>query len=116
MANNSFYLTGNFSFLRASLFRSLGDFLLKVRPGPRLAAPAGLWWQLSAEKKNLEFPRLISNVAFPVFSAMYLEKSRHFSKRAGGKFGVKVFMMAASGHYGVGRFQAKVIMLRLLTY
>ena len=31
----------NFSFLRASLFRSLGDFLLKVRPGPRLAAPAG---------------------------------------------------------------------------
>ena len=50
-------------------------------------------------------------MAFSVFSAMYLDKSRHFSKRAGGKYGVKVFMISASGHYVVGRFQAKVIIL-----
>ena len=37
------FLSRNFSFLRASLFRSLGDFRLRVRPGTRLAAPADLW-------------------------------------------------------------------------
>ena len=97
------FFSKNFSFLVASLLKTLGDFFFNLDPW--LECPVRLVEEKSAEKLNLEPPRLTSRAAFPAFSSvMYLARSKHLSKIKGGKNGVNVDMVESSNQSVVERF------------
>ena len=97
------FFSKNFSFLAASLRKTLGDFFFNLDPW--LECPVRLVEEKSAEKLNLEPPRLTSRAAFPAFSSvMYLARSKHLSKIKGGKNGVNVDMVESSNQSIVERF------------